>query len=46
MNDRGGTVGRWILMVAVLVVLVICIGVALQLLQQAGFILDLHNPHG
>jgi len=28
------------------VTLVICIRVALYLLQQAGLMLDLHNPHG
>jgi len=29
-----------------LVILMICIGVTLHLLLQAGFSLDLHNPHG
>jgi len=49
MNDRGGTVRGWMVMVAVLVIRVIrviCIGVTLHLLLQAGFSLDLQNPHG
>ena len=48
MNDRGGTVSRWMvmLMVAVLLIFVFCVGVTLHLLQQGGFTLDLPNPHG
>jgi len=46
MNERCGTVRRWIVMVAALVLFEICVGVTLHLLLQAGFSLDLHNPHG
>jgi hypothetical protein len=46
MSDGGDRVRRWIVIVAVLVILVICIGVTIHLWQQTGFTLDLHNLHG
>lgn len=41
-----GNLKRWITILVVLLILVICIGVIMHLVQQAGFVPDLHNPHG